>query len=129
MVEYRSEEALREIMLREGLGYIRVRYLRDKEVLLTGSDGVNLKDVIEGNKEVLAGVFEVLEPWSEKPLQGNKVVWVRCRGLPLHLWTLDCFKQITRIVGTLLQVDVATREWENLEFARLKVRVPIPIRV
>jgi len=126
MIEYTSKEVLRENLLREGLGSIRARYLGDKAVLLTGNDGTHLKDVIEANKEVLATVFEALEPWSEKPLCGNRVVWVRCRGLPLHLWTLECFQQATGIVGSLIQVDEATIEWEKLEFARLKVKIPVP---
>jgi len=39
MVSYKSMEEVREFMLRQGLGDIRVRYLGDKEVLLKANDG------------------------------------------------------------------------------------------
>jgi len=98
---YRSIEEIRGYILRQGLGDIRVRYLGDKDALLTASEGVNLKDIITKNKECMMELFEVLEPWCDKPPRGNKVVWSRCRGLPLNLWTLECFRYIARYVGPL----------------------------
>lgn len=76
---YKRMEVLREEMMRLGLGSIRVRYLGDKAVLLTGQDGTQLKDIVTTNLSALAEVFEVIEPWSEKDLRGSKVVWTRCR--------------------------------------------------
>jgi len=108
-------------MLREGLGCIRARYLSDKVVLLTGEDGVLFKDVFRVNKDALASLFEILRPWNETEPRGIKVVWLRCRGLPLHLWTYDYFQRIACMVEELVEVDKATLEWERLEFARLKV--------
>jgi len=89
MVNYLSMEVIRGYLLRQGLGDIRAMYLGDKVVLLTANEGTNLKDIIDGNKEGLMEIFEVLEPWCDKPPMGNKVVWVRCRGLPLNLWTWE----------------------------------------
>jgi len=43
----------------------------------------------------------------------------------LNLWTMDCFSHIANNVGTLLEVDEATLEWERLEYARLKVRMRV----
>jgi len=45
-------------------------------------------------------------------------VWTRCRGLPLYLWTMEGFKQVTGNVGELIEIDVATSEWERLDYAR-----------
>jgi len=39
-------EALREDLLRAGMGSIKVRYLGDKDVLLTGQDGVLMNKVV-----------------------------------------------------------------------------------
>jgi len=101
MAEYKTMEVLREEMLREGMGSIRARYLGYKEVLLTASDGTKMKDFVEANNEGLSEIFELLEPWNENLPKGNKIVWTRCRGLPLHLWSLDCFRQVAGIVGML----------------------------
>jgi len=43
-------EVVHEELLQEGLGSIRVRYLGDKPVLLTGYDGVQVLDIIEGRR-------------------------------------------------------------------------------
>jgi len=58
--EYRTMDSLCEDLLREGLGCIRTRYLGDKQVILTGEDGVQFKDTFHVNKEVLAQMFEIL---------------------------------------------------------------------
>jgi len=129
MVEFRTMEVLREDMLRAGMGSIRARYLGEKDVLLTGQDGILMKDCISANGKALTEFFEVLKPWNKNIMMGNKVVWMRCRGLPLHLWNMDCFKQVADNVGTLLDVDEATAQWERLEFARLKVIIPVSCKV
>jgi len=122
---YRSMEALRELMMQAGLGSIKTRFLGDKDVLLTRQDGMKLKDIATANSDVMAEIFEFLQPWTADNPRGIKVVWIRCYGLPLNLWTMDCFSHIANNVGTLLEVDEATLEWERLEYARLKVRIQV----
>jgi len=39
----------------------------------------------------------------------------------LTLWTVDCFRKVLGNTGTLVDVDEATLNWEQLEYARLKV--------
>jgi len=129
MKDYMSMEVLREEMLHEGLGSIRVRYLGDNQVLLTGQDGVKLYDVLEASKDSLYKMFVLLKPWKESKVIGNKTVWARCRGLPLSLWTVDCFRKVLHKVGTLMEVDEATLNWERVEYARLKVRTTVASKV
>jgi len=122
-------EVLREEMLQEGLGSLWVRYLGDNQVLLTSQDGAKLSEIIETSNESLSRIFEAIQPWSAGTAVGNKIVWTRCRGLPLHLWTVDCFKKILWTVGTLVDVDEATLNWEQVEYARLKVRLAMASKV
>jgi len=39
---------------------------------------------------------------------------------------MECFKQVASNVGELIEIDVATSEWERLDYARLKVNAPVP---
>jgi len=48
---------------------------------------VKLSNVIQGNKKSLSKIFEAITPWGEGKAVGNKIVWARCRGIPLSLWT------------------------------------------
>jgi len=123
--DYMSMEVLREEMLQEGLGSIRVRNMDDKQVLLTAQDGVKLCDIIEINNEALSKIFEMIQPSSDGVAVGNKIVWTRCRGIPLCLWTVEYFKKIVWKVGMLVDVDETTLNWERLDCARLKVRLAV----
>jgi len=43
----------------------------------------------------------------------------------LALWTAGCFREILSDVGTLVEVDEATLNWECVKYARLKVRLVV----
>jgi len=68
-------------------------------------------------------MFDTIIPWEEQFVAVDKLVWVRCRGLPLKLWNIDCFKHIAVLLRTLIEVDEATLALEELEYARFKIRV------
>jgi len=127
--DYMSMELLHEELLQDGLGSIRVRYLGDKQVLLSCQDGVKISDIVKISKESLGSIFETIKPWDGGMAVGNKEVWTRCRGIPLFLWTVDCFRKVLDTVGTLVDVDEATLNWECVEFARLKVRLAVASKV
>ena len=64
-------------------------------------------------------------PWDDKFAVEDKHVCVRCRRIPLKFWNKQCFEQVATLVGSLVEVEIATLEQEVLEYARLKVRVPL----
>jgi len=70
---------------------VRVRSLGDNLALLTPREGVNMKELIDLNKAWFESVFQKIEPWTEESVAEHRVVWVRSYGLPLPLWTKDCF--------------------------------------
>jgi len=55
-------------------------------------------------------------PWNNNFAVEERLVWVRCRGLPFRFWSRQCF-------GTLVEVDDATTTKEVSEYVRLCVRV------
>jgi len=56
---------------------------------------------------------------------GNKRIWVRCRGILISLWGWECFEKVIGLIGSLIKIDKDTVEEEQLEFARLCIRLPI----
>lgn len=52
-------------------------------------------------------------------------VWVRCTRVPLSVWNKVCFNKVVDHIATLIGVDEATLAWENIEYARLKIRIPL----
>ncbi|XP_068475216.1 uncharacterized protein [Phaseolus vulgaris] len=116
-------EQLGDEFLKGGMSMIKIRYLGDKLALLTPREGENLESLIKLNKEWFESVFDSIDPWSENHVAGHKIVWVRCYGVPITLWNKDCFSKVVGEMASLVSIDKATLLWENLEYARLQVRL------
>lgn len=41
------------------------------------------------------------------------------------MWGKECFEKIVGTIGTLISIDSATENWDELEYARLCIRMPI----
>ncbi|ESW22039.1 hypothetical protein PHAVU_005G121500 [Phaseolus vulgaris] len=116
---------LNESFILGGLSYIKVKFLGGFHVLLMGENKTKVKEAIEENKEWFEDLFDTIIPWEDQFVAVDKLVWVRCRGLPLKLWNTECFKHIVALLGTLVEVDEATMTLDELEYARFKVRVSV----
>jgi len=112
-----------EELVKGGISKIKTRYMGDNMVMLTPVDGECMENLIKENRDWMESFFEVINPWSDEYLSGHKIVWVRCTGLPLSLWNRDCFAKVVGEVASLVSIDEDTMNWENLEYARLQVRL------
>ncbi|XP_068474614.1 uncharacterized protein [Phaseolus vulgaris] len=118
-----SFESLSEEFVKGGMSSIKLRGMGDNLVLLTPKAGESMDDIIKLNKEWFVSLFDDIEPWSESYVAEHKMVWVRCYGIPLTLWNEQCFSKVIGEVASLVKIDEPTRRWENLEYARLQVRL------
>ncbi|KAK8469885.1 hypothetical protein PHAVU_004G009401 [Phaseolus vulgaris] len=116
-------EQLGEEFVRGGMNMVKVRSLGDNLALLTPREGESMKELVKLNKEWFDSIFISIKPWSTESVATHKVVWVRCFGLPISLWSKECFVRVLGEMANLISIDDATLSWENLEFARLKVRI------
>ncbi|XP_057426433.1 uncharacterized protein LOC130719847 [Lotus japonicus] len=106
----------------EGDKAVKVRYLGDYLVLLTDDDDEALKEVLKDKEGWIGDMFEELNPWSPHIYSDFRISRVRCTGIPLHFWNMECFNLLVSEFGTLVGLDEATSSFKRLEFARLKVR-------
>lgn len=102
---------------------IRVRSMGDNYALLTPREGDTMEELIQLNREWFDNIFVRMEPWSAAFATNHRVVWVRCFGLPISLWNRDCFAKLLGEEARLIDIDNATLLWDNLEYARMKVRI------
>jgi len=116
-------DQLGEELVKGGMNMVRARYMGDNLVLLTPKEGVAMEALILHNKDWFDSVFVSTQPWTETIVADHRVVWTRCYGLPISLWNKDCFEKVVGEEASLVSIDVATLSWENLEFARLQVRI------
>ncbi|KAL9315871.1 hypothetical protein ACSQ67_016872 [Phaseolus vulgaris] len=82
---------------------------------------MKINEAIKENKEWFEELFDTIIPWEEQFVAVDKLVWVRCEGLPPKLWNSDRFKHIVALSGTLVEIDEATLALEELEYARFKI--------
>ncbi|XP_068461571.1 uncharacterized protein [Phaseolus vulgaris] len=114
---------LEEEFVKGGMDMVRLRYMGDRLTLITPRVEESMKALFNLNKEWFDSIFDYIKPWSENHVADHKLVWVRCYGLPFSLWDEDCFAKVVGEMATLVSVDNSTLVWENLEFARLQVRI------
>jgi len=117
-------DSLNEEFVKGGMSMVKVRFMGDNLVLLTPKEGERMEEIIKLNKEWFVSLFVNIEPWSVKFEVGHKIAWVRCYGIPVTLWNKDCFSKVVGEVASLVDIDENTLSWENLEYARLQVRLP-----
>ena len=94
-------------------------------VLLSGEDAILIKKTIDENKEWFESIFESITPWEKDFMVSKKFVWAHIRGLPLNLWSRHSLESIVSMVGTLVEIDKDTLEMEELEFARVLIKLPV----
>ncbi|XXG67593.1 hypothetical protein AAC387_Pa06g0901 [Persea americana] len=66
--------------------------------------------------------FQVLQRWMEVLGSPPCEVWIRLKGVPLHVWRAETFSLLGEYLGSMLEVDPATSRMENLLFERVKSR-------
>jgi len=118
-----------EEVIQYGLGRLSAKYLGENAILIQGIEGVEIGNIIDENNEWWESVFDTITPWNSSQTVQNKLVWVRCRGLPFNLWSQQCFEKIVALTGELVSIDEKTLTWDNLEYARLNVKVPIGMKI
>ena len=79
-----------------------------------------VQKALEDKKKWFAKVFESVVPWDDIFVVEDKIVWIRCKGIPLKFWSKHCFEQVAPLVGSLIEVDVATLELLGLIVPKFK---------
>jgi len=116
-------EILQEECVKGGMSMFKARYMGDNIVLLSPKAKGRMEDIVKLNKEWFDCIFEDVKPWSESVVAKYKRVWVRCFGLPFHLWSKECLSKVVGEVATLVDIDDATLSWDCIEYARCQVRL------
>lgn len=68
-------------------------------------------------------MFSGLDKWVPSQPRSSRVIWVRCYGVPLSVWSRETFEEIGRKMGKVIAVTKETEEKEMLEFGRLQLQV------
>lgn len=92
-------------------------------VLLQGLSDESVEERNNNGEEGLLLVFYSIERWSTDLTINNRLSWIRCLGIPLQVCGSDCFSKVVNIYKNFVKAAKETEILENIEFARLLVRV------
>lgn len=56
----------------------------------------------------MTGWFRMFKHWNGEPASLSRLVWLKCRGMPLNTWALSTFKKIGDLWGNFVTLDHET---------------------
>lgn len=91
-------------------------------VLLQGCDGREIKDLLSEGNDCLKGIFVSIQPWEPRFVAVERYVWLRCSGIPLHVWDSKFFKFLVFPLGSYIKEDRDTQLRNRYDIARVLIR-------
>ena len=123
MLDEFNFDTMREECLKGGMSMFSTKFLGDDQVLLSPKAEGRMEELVKSHREWFYSVFAEIKPWTVHDVVRYKRVWVRCYGLPFHLWNRECISKVVGEVATVVELDEATLSWDCLEYARCQVRL------
>ncbi|GMP82743.1 hypothetical protein CsSME_00036919 [Camellia sinensis var. sinensis] len=117
-----SIHSVREALKEKGLEHILVRKGGGRDVILTFYNQEDLTSNIDNLKawfKDLSQFVAVLK--SGKYLVQERCVWLKCSGIPLHVWNKNTLTKIGRLWGSVLSIEGDVCEPQSFSHARIRI--------
>ncbi|GAB4853987.1 hypothetical protein Ancab_040190 [Ancistrocladus abbreviatus] len=105
-------------LIKEGISNCVVR---GNLVLLSAIGNGNMEKIMSDYRGKLVRWFNSLRPWEKQDVGYNRVVWIRCTSIPLHIWSDNFFMNLARHWGECVCIDPNTSEKRRLAVARVAI--------
>ncbi|GKU94304.1 hypothetical protein SLEP1_g7819 [Rubroshorea leprosula] len=116
---------LQQKFFMEGYFSCKVRPMGGRLVLLEGGDKDEIKDLVETTPEWLGQWFEEIKPWSPSMVAGERFMWIRCQGIPVHAWGPEFFNTIGAVWAKVISLDDRTSKKLRFDIGRILISTPI----
>lgn len=70
---------------------------------------------------MVLGWFRYIKPWNGEASGSSRLVWLKCRGIPLNTWCHSTFRRIGEIWGDFISLDYETLKEESYEVGRMMI--------
>ncbi|GMP79593.1 hypothetical protein CsSME_00035079 [Camellia sinensis var. sinensis] len=117
-----SIHSVREALKEKGLEHILVRHGGGRDVILT----FNTQEELASNIDNLKAWFKDLSQFVAALKPGNhfvqeRCVWLKCCGIPLHVWNKSTLTKIGRLWGSVLSIEGDLCEPKSFSHARIRI--------
>ncbi|GKV31322.1 hypothetical protein SLEP1_g40020 [Rubroshorea leprosula] len=94
-------------------------------VLISCHDVEELKHLAEHGREWLAQWFLEVRPWTPKEVAAEHFKWLRCQGVPLHIWKSSFFEIVMCLFRKFISLDGSTIRKKRLDVAKILILIAI----
>ncbi|KAL5170332.1 hypothetical protein HKD37_11G032053 [Glycine soja] len=105
---------------------VLAKYLGDDMTLLLGLSDTRAAAIIRDETEQGSSLFYSMVKWNPQLRTDNRLVWLRCWGIPIVAWKMENFRKLVAPVGDLVDVDDDIEHMQRLDRARILIRTPWP---
>ncbi|GMP63388.1 hypothetical protein CsSME_00025104 [Camellia sinensis var. sinensis] len=117
-----STHNILKVLEEKGMEQIEVRKGGGRDVIISFNSTSALQSNIGKIKEWFKDVSQSVMEWRpDYHLQQERCVWLRCYGIPLHLWSRDTLNSIGNIWGTILSIDGDVCHPKSFSYATIRV--------
>lgn len=105
--------SIQKIMAKEGYLSVKTIPTGGRWVLLKGNSDELLD--IQKERNWSYPMFKSFCPWSQSFKVNERLMWVKCFGVPIQAWSEEFFRLIAAPLGTFVMLVDATREMNRLD--------------
>lgn len=91
--------------------------------LLEGKEEGVLEFLLKKEKGWVGKWFSEVHRWSLRDVDNKRLTWVRCYGIPCHVWFPEFFSFLVSLVGVFLFTDDETKAQSKFDVATIMVRI------
>ncbi|KAJ4834947.1 hypothetical protein Tsubulata_021471 [Turnera subulata] len=75
------------------------------QALLSFQSPEEMTSALRSHQDLLSNYFSRIKPSSPHDVSRERISWITCYGVPLHVWSSNIFSAFGNLLGKLLGVD------------------------
>ncbi|KAH7836254.1 hypothetical protein Vadar_034071 [Vaccinium darrowii] len=115
--------ALRDLKFEE----VSVKSLGGLKLIITFQSRVDRAGALRN--PIIVNWFSSFKPWNGEVAGESRIVWLKCRGMPLTVWNVASFKRLAEFWGNFITLDVETMKEESYDVRRVLLATEQPQKI